>query len=126
MNVDLGIKLAELIIYLFISMIGVGGLVGGIIGAFVKKGIMKAIEEKGFLTTSNFEEKCSERQGACSGKICIKLDVVKKDITLIREDVTNIYQSQEQFTYFMGQVQQFIEDERNHKSRQHDIKIKER
>jgi len=93
-------QLAEFFLALLVGVIIVGAMVGG---------IMNKQAEKKFLTVKDFKDACILAQGSCSGKICIKLDGVKKEMINLRQDVSKIYETQNTFTYFMGQVSEFME-----------------
>lgn len=100
-------------------------ITGLIVIAIFIGGIVVAISKARFVTQDDCDEKCDGTKNLvdkndCEDKhviltntMCVKIDTVQKDVDTIKSDMGKVEKSINKFTFFMGQVSQYMKDQDN-------------
>jgi len=100
-------------------------MTGLIVIAVFLGGIIVAISKARFVTQEDCNEKCEgsktlvnkddcdDKHEALTGTMFVKIDTVQKDVDAIKLDMVKVEKSIGKFTFFMGQVSQYMKDQKN-------------
>jgi hypothetical protein len=97
-------------------------ITGLIIIAIFIGGVIVAMSKAKFVTKEDCDEKCKgelveketcdEKHEILQSIVCVKIDIVQKDVDVIKIDIEKMEKSFTKFTFFMGQVSQYMKDQK--------------
>ena len=90
-------------------------------------GIFVAMSKARFVTKDECDDKCDGTEKLATKKdcekkhnnltntLCGKIDIVQRDVSEVKTDIDKMEKSIAQFTFFMGQVSQYMTDQSSDK-----------
>jgi len=100
-------------IQIIVGLTAIAMFVGGVVVAMgkakfvTKKDCDKKCEGSDALET---KEDCEKKHNSLTTTLCGKIDVVQRDVDAIMTDMDKVEKSIAKFTFFMGQVSQYMTD----------------